>query len=174
QHILIRELLDRGANPNAIQAVPYTPGVMGMLLERGADPNVNGWSTEILKFTTADLWILDTWILDHGWLPVPADRPYDPLSVFSRLVRKQRWAAATVLLDHFGQELETWGRVVFPTWYIMAMDSQFLKKLVTVFPVAVYFDEVIDWYSETNWTLDPSLLEILLEQQYFCDHRRIQ
>ncbi|KAJ3066006.1 hypothetical protein HK102_007764 [Quaeritorhiza haematococci] len=67
--ILTHQLLDHGANPKAVTAVPYTPEIMIRLLEGGADPDRNGWSTKILDFGVDDLWILDMWILDYGWLP---------------------------------------------------------------------------------------------------------
>ncbi|KAJ3051291.1 hypothetical protein HK102_012095, partial [Quaeritorhiza haematococci] len=103
--ILIHQLLDHGANPKAVTAVPCTPEIMIRLLEGGADPDGNRWSTKILDFGVNDLWILDTWILDYGWVPRASEYRADPPSVFGKLALHQRWAAATVLLEHFGVAL---------------------------------------------------------------------
>ncbi|KAJ3058198.1 hypothetical protein HK102_010628, partial [Quaeritorhiza haematococci] len=91
--MLVHQLLNHGANPKAVTAVPYTPEIMIRLLEGGADPDGNGWSTKILDFGVDDLWILDTWILDYGWLPRASayrDDHSNPSSVFCKLALHQR------------------------------------------------------------------------------------
>ncbi|KAJ3085605.1 hypothetical protein HK102_013998 [Quaeritorhiza haematococci] len=127
QHILIRELLDRGANPNAVKSVLYTPAAMAMLLERSADPDAIGWGRKILKFRAADLWILDMWILDYGWLPVPAHRSdlSDPLnSLLEHAVYSGNVAAIKFILSHLPpSDINVYG-----VWLVFCMTWQWHTK----------------------------------------------
>ncbi|KAJ3062737.1 hypothetical protein HK102_008673 [Quaeritorhiza haematococci] len=152
-----------------LTAVPYNPEIMMRLLEGGADPDANGWSTEILDFEQNDLWILDMWILDYGWRPGYRDGHSDPSRVFRKLALHKRWVAATVLLDHFGTALDVCG-----TAHLVLSESarvyrkndvqaqfNFVMKMVDTFPGAL--QGVVDWYQQTKWTLDPCLLETLMD-----------
>ncbi|KAJ3080964.1 hypothetical protein HK102_002673 [Quaeritorhiza haematococci] len=174
--MLMQHLLNHGANPKAVESVPYTREAMTMLLDAGADPDTNRWGRKVLHFARDDLWILDTWILDYTWLPRASEYrsdQSDPSSVLCKLARNQRWAAATVLLDHFGREIGLFARFVLSetsrVMYPGPNDAQaqfdFVKKMVTVFPEAVESHKVISWYSKTQWTLDLSLLQIIMRKK---------
>ncbi|KAJ3071393.1 hypothetical protein HK102_006450 [Quaeritorhiza haematococci] len=147
--MLMQHLLDHGANPKTVESVAYTREAMTMLLDAGADPDTNRWTRKIVNFAGEDMWILEMWILDYGWLPRPSRHRYDhsdPSNVFCKLARYQRWAAATVLLNHFGRELDAddarfvlsqTARVMYPGPNDAQAQFDFVKKMVTVFPEAI-------------------------------------
>ncbi|KAJ3064150.1 hypothetical protein HK102_008275 [Quaeritorhiza haematococci] len=127
-------------------AIGCYPALLELLLETG--------QLDVTEPVKQDMWILEMWILDYGWLPRPSRHRYnhsDPSNVFCKLARYQRWAAATVLLNHFGRELDVddarfvlsqTAHVMYPGPNDAQAQFDFVNKMVTVFPEAVESHEV--------------------------------
>ncbi|KAJ3082502.1 hypothetical protein HK102_001640 [Quaeritorhiza haematococci] len=169
----IQQLLDLGANPNAVTRIPTDPGVMAVLMLHGADPDAAGWSR---RFETgvwgSEAHIVKTWAY-YEWLPPAQHAGW----FFNCLVDWGCWGEVDVFMNHFGRNLvdaACWGlkkmiehRKMDPAIRMVAMFPEILANDRSI------FHEIVKWYAESDWTLNRDLIERALSTGCLVDHRSI-
>ncbi|KAJ3082528.1 hypothetical protein HK102_001616 [Quaeritorhiza haematococci] len=159
----IQQLLKFGADPNVLVGVktPTDPVVTEILLQHSADPGTLGWPrSDWIWGSEKDR--ISLWC-QYGWVPtVHAADLY-----FSCLLSWKRWDLADMLLRHFKRNLVGIVEKKGLSIAIKARQLDVVKGMVRLCPEIFredpfIFMEIIDWYVETDWQLDPELIEMLL------------
>ncbi|KAJ3072015.1 hypothetical protein HK102_006333 [Quaeritorhiza haematococci] len=160
----IQQLLNFGADPNTLTDTPTDPGVMEVLLQYGAEPELLGWTRSTRwRMGRNDEGKIALWV-KYGWGPLDLE---DIDWYFYCLLSSGWWDAADTFLTRFGRTL---AGVVGRQGLRIAVEGRQLdlvRRMVKMFPEVLREDNlifrgIVKWYADVDWKMDLGLIETVL------------
>ncbi|KAJ3077489.1 hypothetical protein HK102_005193, partial [Quaeritorhiza haematococci] len=160
----IEQLLNFGADPNTLTDTPTDPGVMEVLLQHGADPELLGWTHSTRWRMGGNLHDKIALWVKYGWGPLDLE---DIDWYFYCLLSSGWWDAADTFLTRFGRTL---AGVVGRQGLRIAVEGRQLDlvwRMVKMFPEVLREDNlifrgIVKWYADVDWKMDFDLIETVL------------